>query len=157
MIVSFHILIHPSCHLTFIDSSMALQPFVGPWPLLRFHNLFYADGRTPWMSDQLIARPLPAHRTTQTQNKRTHRHTCLWVGFEPKIPAFEQVKTVPASDCTATVRGVIWLYVVWNSESVVTYQKQYNNWSGREFLCLYQFSKFLKFSSGSKKMILVHA
>jgi hypothetical protein len=22
-------------------SSMALQPFVGPWPLLQFRNLFY--------------------------------------------------------------------------------------------------------------------
>jgi hypothetical protein len=24
---------------------MALQPFVGPWPLLQFRNLFYTDGR----------------------------------------------------------------------------------------------------------------
>jgi hypothetical protein len=31
---------------------------------------FYTDGRTPWTGDQLIARPLPKHRTTQTQNKR---------------------------------------------------------------------------------------
>jgi hypothetical protein len=29
----------------FIHSSMALQPFVGPWPLLQFRNLFYTDGR----------------------------------------------------------------------------------------------------------------
>jgi hypothetical protein len=52
---------------SFIHSSMALQPFVGPWPLLQLHNLFYTDVRTPWMSDQPIARPLPACRTTQTQ------------------------------------------------------------------------------------------
>jgi hypothetical protein len=38
-------------------SSMALQPFVRPWPLLQFRNLFYADGRTPWISDQPVARP----------------------------------------------------------------------------------------------------
>jgi hypothetical protein len=25
---------------SFIHSSMALQPFVGPWPLLQFRNLF---------------------------------------------------------------------------------------------------------------------
>jgi hypothetical protein len=57
-----------------IPSSMALQFFVGPWPLLQFRNLSYTDGRTPWTSDQLLARPLPRHRTAQTQNKRTHRY-----------------------------------------------------------------------------------
>jgi hypothetical protein len=48
---------------------MALQPFVGPWSLFQFRNLFYTVGRTPWTSDQPIARSLPAHRTTQTQIK----------------------------------------------------------------------------------------
>jgi hypothetical protein len=38
------------------------SPSVGPWPLLRFRNLFYTDGRTPWTSDQPVARPLPTHR-----------------------------------------------------------------------------------------------
>jgi hypothetical protein len=32
----------------------------------------YTDGMTHWTSDQLIAKPLPKHRTTQTQNKRIH-------------------------------------------------------------------------------------
>jgi hypothetical protein len=32
----------------------------------------YTDGRSPWTGDQLVARPLPKHRTTQTQNKRIH-------------------------------------------------------------------------------------
>jgi hypothetical protein len=32
---------------------------------------FFTDGRTPWTSDQPVARPLPKHRT-QTQNKRIH-------------------------------------------------------------------------------------
>jgi hypothetical protein len=45
---------------------MALQSFVGPWPLLQFLDL-YTVGRTPWMGDQPVARPLPAHRTTQTE------------------------------------------------------------------------------------------
>jgi hypothetical protein len=44
---------------------MALQPFVGPWLLFQFLNL-YTVGRTPWTGDQPVARPLP------TQNKRTH-------------------------------------------------------------------------------------
>jgi hypothetical protein len=41
----------------------------GPWPLLQFLNL-YPVGRTPWTGEQPVARPLPTHWTTQTQNKR---------------------------------------------------------------------------------------
>jgi hypothetical protein len=39
-----------------------------------FFFLFYhfTDGRTTWTSDQFVARPLPKHRTTQTQNKHIH-------------------------------------------------------------------------------------
>jgi hypothetical protein len=44
---------------------------LGPCLCFQFHDHF-TDGRTPWTSDQLIARPLPKHRTTQTQNKHTH-------------------------------------------------------------------------------------
>jgi hypothetical protein len=63
-----------------VYSSMTLQPFVGPWPLLQFRNHSYTDGRTPWKSDYPVARPLPTHRATLTQNKRTHRHPCLeWI------------------------------------------------------------------------------
>jgi hypothetical protein len=73
--------ISPSLHtldgqFKFIHSSMVLQPFVGPWPLLQFRNLLYTGGRTPWTSDQPVARPLPIHRTIQTQKKRTHIHPC---------------------------------------------------------------------------------
>jgi hypothetical protein len=49
-------------------SSLALQP---PWALasgFQFHDNFYR-GRTLWTSDQLVARPVPKHRITQTQNK----------------------------------------------------------------------------------------
>jgi hypothetical protein len=60
-----------------IYSSLPLQPFVGPWPFLQFRNHFYTDGKTPWRGDQPDARPLPKHRTTQTQNKPTYRHPCL--------------------------------------------------------------------------------
>jgi hypothetical protein len=51
----------------FIHSAMALQPFIGFWPFLQLCNLFYTDGRTPWTSDQPVARPLPKHRTIQTE------------------------------------------------------------------------------------------
>jgi hypothetical protein len=42
---------------------------IGPRSLIfQFHNHF-TDGRTPRTPGQLVARPLPKHRTTQTQNK----------------------------------------------------------------------------------------
>jgi hypothetical protein len=61
----------------------------------RFFSFFilYTVVRTPWTGDQPVARPLPTHRTTQTQTKRTQTST-PWVGFEPTIPAFERTKTV---------------------------------------------------------------
>jgi hypothetical protein len=40
---------------------------LGPGLCFQFHNHF-TDGKVPWTSDQLVARPLP-NRTTQTQNK----------------------------------------------------------------------------------------
>jgi hypothetical protein len=64
--------------------------------------ILYTVGRTPWMGDQPVARPLPTHRTTQTQNKRTQTSMTL-VGFEPTIQVFEQAKTVRALDGAATV------------------------------------------------------
>jgi hypothetical protein len=83
---------------------MALQSFAGPWPLLQFRNLFYTVGRTPWTSDQPVARPLAAHRSTQQHNKRTHRHPCLEWDSNP-LSAFELTETVSASDRAATVIG----------------------------------------------------
>jgi hypothetical protein len=81
-------------HYRYICLSMALQPFVGLWPLFSF-LILYTVGRTPWTGDQPVARPLPTHRTTQTQYKR--RQTSLpRVGFEPTTPMFEQEKNVHA-------------------------------------------------------------
>jgi hypothetical protein len=91
--------------------SMALQPFVGPWPLFRF-LILYTVGRTPWTRDQLVARPLPKRRTTQTQ--------IPWVGFEPTTPVFERVKTVHASDRAATVIGMWMKYTEQKFRSFVS-------------------------------------
>jgi hypothetical protein len=68
--------------------------------------ILYTVGRTPWTSDQPVARPLPRHRTTQTQNKRTQTFMPC-VGVEPTIPAFEPAKTVHASDRAATEIGIV--------------------------------------------------
>jgi hypothetical protein len=84
---------------SFIHSSMALQPFVGPWPLLQFLNLFYTGGRTPWTSDQTVARPLPTHK-----HKRIHIHPCLeWDSNLRSQRSSEQI--VHALDRSATVTG----------------------------------------------------
>jgi hypothetical protein len=51
--------------------SLALQL---PWALasFQFHGHFFTDGIAPWMSDQLVARPLSKYRT------QTHtEHPCL--------------------------------------------------------------------------------
>jgi hypothetical protein len=76
------------------------------WALIAFSVSwsFYTVGRTPWMRDQLVARPPPTHRATQTQNKNTQT-SMPWVGFEPTIPAFVRAKTFHALDCAATAMG----------------------------------------------------
>jgi hypothetical protein len=82
---------------------MALSSFVGPWPLFQFLNL-YTIGGTPWTADQPLARPLPIHRTTQTQNN-AHRHPYLEWDSKPTISALKRVKTVHALGCVATKIG----------------------------------------------------
>jgi hypothetical protein len=68
--------------------SLAPQP---PWALafdFQFHDHF-TDGRTPWTSDQIVARPLPKHRTTQTQNKtHTHKNIHAFCGIRTYDPGF---------------------------------------------------------------------
>jgi hypothetical protein len=59
--------------------------------------IFYIVDRTPGTGDQPIAWPLPAHRTAQTQNKRTQT-SMPQVGFETTIPVFERAKTERAAN-----------------------------------------------------------
>jgi hypothetical protein len=74
------------------------------WLCLSF-LILYRVGRTPWTGDQPVARPLPIHRTRQTQNKHTPTSMPL-VGLEPTISALERAKTVHALNCAATVIGL---------------------------------------------------
>jgi hypothetical protein len=57
------------------------------------------------MGDQPLRRPLPEHRTAQTQNERTQSYMSR-VGSEPTIPLFERAKTVHALDRAAAVIGL---------------------------------------------------
>jgi hypothetical protein len=86
--------IHPSIHLGHYS------PFVGLWPLFSF-LVFYTVSKTR-MGNQPIARRLPTHRATLTQNKRTQR-SVPQMGFEHTIPVSEQVKRFHALDCAVAV------------------------------------------------------
>jgi hypothetical protein len=95
-----HNTVIPFCRLTVYGSTAlcwTLAVFSVSWS-------FYTVGRTPWKGDQPVARPLPAHRTIQTQNKSTQTFMSP-VGFEPTIPASKRAKTVHALDRAATVIG----------------------------------------------------
>jgi hypothetical protein len=99
----------------FPNLSMALQPFC--WTLAAIRSfIFYIVGMTPWTGDQPVARPLPAHRTAQTQNKRTQT-SMPQVGFEPTIPVFEREKTVHDLDRAPTVIGSFFLIPIWKVSS----------------------------------------
>jgi hypothetical protein len=57
--------------------------------IFQFHN-YFTGGRTPWTSDQLVARPLPKLRT-QTQNKHTHiLNNHAFCGIRTHDPGFRE-------------------------------------------------------------------
>jgi hypothetical protein len=84
---------------------MALQPLVGPWPLLQFRNLFYTVGRTPWKRDQLVARSLPTHRTTQYIIHAHNSDIHALSGIRTRDPKVRENEDNSCLDCVATVIG----------------------------------------------------
>jgi hypothetical protein len=78
--MGLHGLLEGYLHFSF---SLALKPPWAPASNCQFHDRFI-EGRTPWTCDQPVARPLPKHRTTQTQNKHIHI---------PNIHAFYGIRT----------------------------------------------------------------
>jgi hypothetical protein len=92
--------------IIFIHSSMALQPFVGPWPLLQFRNHFTQTVRLLGRGISPSQRPLHTHRTTQTENKSIQT-SMPRVVFESTISAFERAKTFYVLNREVTVIGTI--------------------------------------------------
>jgi hypothetical protein len=84
---------------------MALQPFVEPWPLFQFLELLHSRYDSLDVVEPVV-RPLPAHRTAQTQNKCTQT-SMPQAGFEPTIKVFERAKTVHSLDRAAA--GIGWI------------------------------------------------
>jgi hypothetical protein len=104
---------HPFWFVHFIIFDL-LNPFFLYLTVSRFFYFdHFTDGRTPWTSDQLVARPLPKHRTTQTHTK----HPCLVWNLNPRSRVPERAKTVHALDRSATVTGIIFdkEYKLWSS------------------------------------------
>jgi quinol-cytochrome oxidoreductase complex cytochrome b subunit len=85
--------IHPSIYLSIYGSTGLCWTFGCFFSFL----ILYTVGRTYWTGDQPVARPLPTHRPTQTQNKRWQT-SMRWVGFELMIRTFQRAKTVSALD-----------------------------------------------------------
>jgi hypothetical protein len=76
----------------------------------------FTVGRTPWTGDLPVARPLPKHRTTQTQkNAYTHQTSMPWMGFEHTITVSERAKTEHALERSATVTRSL-CSPVWNHD-----------------------------------------
>jgi hypothetical protein len=96
--IYIYLSLYLSIYLYIYGSTLLLLEFGHFFKLL----ILYTVGRTPCKGDQPVARPLPTHRKTQTQNKCIQT-SIPWVGFENTIPAFERAKTVHTLDRAATV------------------------------------------------------
>jgi hypothetical protein len=80
-----------------------------------FHFDHFTDGRTPWTSDQLVAMPLPKHRTTQTHNKQVHIQISMpYVEFEPTFSASERACSYNLPKKTLSLRRQAFLPTVKN-------------------------------------------
>jgi hypothetical protein len=67
---------------------MALQPLWN-WRLFQFLNP-YILGTTLWTGDQPVAKPLPTHRTTQTEETHTDIHASSGIRtYDPNVRAGE--------------------------------------------------------------------
>jgi hypothetical protein len=71
----------------------------------QFHDHF-TDGRTPCAGDQLVARPLPVHRTTHTQKRIHTSNMHALCRIRTHDPVF-RVKTVHVLDRSVTMTGII--------------------------------------------------
>jgi hypothetical protein len=116
----------PIWNLTLLCLSIYLSIYLWLYsPLLDLGRFFsflipYTDGRTPWTGDQPVARPLPAHRTAQTQSKHTQT-SMPWEGLDPTIPAFERAETAHAQTeqplWSAIHRSSTYIFIRFNLKS----------------------------------------
>jgi hypothetical protein len=100
---------HSVVSASILYQSMALHPFVAPWTLFQFLDLFTRSvgflgrGISP-SQGRYLHTGQHKHRTKRTQTSIPQ------VGFEPTIPVFEQAKTVRVLDRAATVVDFYFCY-----------------------------------------------
>jgi hypothetical protein len=93
------------CTLLLIFFSLTLQP---SWALAAIQSPdLFTIGRTPWTCDQPVARPLPKHRTAQTQNKHIYYILNIHAqgGIGTRNHGLRAIETVHASDRSPTATG----------------------------------------------------
>jgi hypothetical protein len=113
----------------FIHSSVALQPFVGPWPLLQFRNLFL-HRRYDSLDEWSARRKATTCTQDNTNTNQTNTQKSIpWVGFEPTIQAFERAKTVHALDHAATVIGDTCCLLLTNHKQTPTHEPHCSPWN----------------------------
>jgi hypothetical protein len=90
---------------SFIRSSMALQPYVVPWPLLHFCNLFTQSVE---LLGRMFSPSQGRYLHTRQHKHRINVHTSdihALSGIRTHDPEFERAKTVHVLDRAATVTG----------------------------------------------------
>jgi hypothetical protein len=90
---------------TSIYLSMALQPFVGPWPLFQFLDLF-TQSVGPLGRGICPSQGRYQHIEQHKHRKKRTQTSMPWVGFELTIPVFERARTFHNLDRAATAIGV---------------------------------------------------
>jgi hypothetical protein len=79
-------------------------------PAVSVSPSFYTVGRIPWPGNQPDARPLPAHRTAKTQNKRTQTSNAS-SGIrthDPSVRASEDSSCLgPRGHCDRRINGLV--------------------------------------------------
>jgi hypothetical protein len=103
----------------FAGSTAPLGP--GHW-FFQFYD-YFTDGRTAWTSDQPVTRPLPKHRTTQTQNKHIHMPNIhAFCGIRTHNPGFRE-----SEDRSATVTDSVIYTICSNTQKLWILSTQYTD------------------------------
>jgi hypothetical protein len=92
---------------TVYSHSYSLYGSTGLWTLADFFSflILYTVGRAHWTGDQPVARPLPTHRATQTQNQSTDIHASNGIRTnDPNVRAGEDGSCLrPCGHCDQLV------------------------------------------------------
>jgi hypothetical protein len=127
------LILHPLKHEVHLNSSdkviyylsVAIQSFVGSWPIFQFPN--HIHSRYDSLDGGWGRRKAVTYTRKNTNTEKLTQTSMAWMGFEPTIPAFERAKTVHALDCPATVIGHKVIYYLTENTLCLIYKDQSAN------------------------------